>query len=493
MPYSRGTPFRGFAMPHEKAFFRLLHLVYSHILSRWISHLTYIAYDEGKALSVLAARRDDALFQQKYHVIAAYGHYVFFITGCKKLYPVERAIIDWSVSKIMEYSRNILHDYSMSLAVETVVSHVVIAASMLLPDFDGHSAHRQLNREITFFRPDGIPCNPREIQLFSPRERDIMDRVVQLVHSTELFEASTNEGARFPFTVAFLLGTHHRGDFSLQDMYQNDFIKSLASTRNFFFISENGKFVDYQDVGEGRVPLGGPPCRLQKDFPCAVEDKYILEYIFRYQIKYETKDIFVVSVKENGDILIYKNHALVFFKRKGHWHFLNFCALMDAVNLYLADRRPPYDPEAIGLTVLDMLLKQAGCCLGIISRDMWFRHFEDTKLGSADTFLSVAPSVDRCFWANTRTVRQKILSIDGAVLVLAETGDLLNAGTIIQHDGNASQGARTTAAKRIASLGGMAIKVSDDGYCEIYLPPPPNRPDLRQHFTCITPIFQSGK
>lgn len=482
-------------MPHEKEphFFRLLHLVYAHILSRWISHLTYMVYDEPKARAVLSARRGDPLFRQKYHIVSAYGRFIFFVTGCKKLYPIERAIIDWSVAKIAEYSRNILHDYSMSLAVETVISHVLISACMLVPEFDHRIGHKQLNKAVTYFRPSARPCAPAGVRLFSRREREIMERILQLVHSTELFEVSTNEGARFPFTVAFLLGTYRGGDYSLEDIYTNEFIKSLASTRNFFFISENGKFVDYQDVGEARIPLDDRPFCLRKDFPGAVEDKYILEYIFKYQIKYETKDVFVVSVKENSDILIYKNHAIVFFKRKGHWHFLNFCALMDAINLYLGDLRPPYDPEAIGLTVLDMLLKQAGCCLGVIRRDVWFRNFEDTKLGSADAFLSVAPSVNRCFWANTRTVRQKILSIDGAVLVMAESGALMNAGTIIQHDGNASQGARTTAAKKIAALGGMAIKVSDDGYCEIYLPPPADRPELRRNFTRLNPIFQIGK
>ena len=479
----------------EKQFLKMLHILYKSILSRWISNLSYVLYADSRNMPEEKMREPD--FADRHHCLSVHGLHIVFTTGCKRFYPIERSIIDWSVSKAAEYAGHGVYDYSTLLSLETIVSHIVIAACMLIPEFQSSLRHRQLNTDI-------VPLSylsqygKDEVRLFSRKERGIMDRVMQLINATELFEYSTNEGSKFPFTVAFLLGTHTAGPFALEDIYANQFIKSLASDRNFFFISENGKFVDYKDVGEeySAAPVGpdekSAACN-QKEFPCAVEDKYILEYIFRYQIQYETKDIFVVSIKENSDILIYKNHAIVFFKRKGHWHFLNFCSLMDTIHAYLGAEERPYDEEDIGLTIIDMLLKQSGCCLGIIKRDVWSRHFEETRLGSADVFLSMAPSVSRCFWGNTRTVRQKMLSVDGAVLVLAETGDLLSVGSIIQHDGNASQGARTTAAKKIAALGGMAIKVSDDGYCEIYLPPPVSSPELLKDFTRIKPSFQIGK
>lgn len=481
----------------KRHFLKLLHIVYRDILSRWISNLSYVLYDGKKALESVGRLASDPEFASRHHGLSVHGLHIMFTTGCKRFYPIERSIIDWSVSKAAEYGTHGVRDYSTYLSIESIVSHVAIGACMLIPDFNTSIHHKQLNADIVplsylAMREGGA------VRRFSPRERGIMNRVMQLVNATELFEYSTNEGSKFPFTVAFLLGVHTAGPFALEDIYKNQFIKSLASDRNFFFISENGKFVDYKDVGEERSPTPAPPSAknavcIKKEFPCAVEDKYILEYIFKYQIEHGTRDIFVVSIKESGDILIYKNHSIVFFKRKGHWHFLNFCSLMDTLRAYLGPEPLPYDEEDIGLTIIDMLLKQTGCCLGIIKREAWYRHFEETRLGSADAFLSMAPSVSRCFWGNTRTVRQKMLSIDGAVLVLAENGEILSVGAIIQHDGNASQGARTTAAQKIAALGGMAIKVSDDGYCEIYLPPPPDSPELVKEFTQLRPNFQIGK
>jgi hypothetical protein len=277
----------------------MLHIIYKSLLSRWISNLSYVLYDDPRNMPKEKMREPD--FADRHHCLSVRGLHIVFTTGCTRFYPIERSIIDWSVSKAAEYAGRGVYDYSALLSLETIVSHIVIAACMLIPEFQSSLRHRQLNTDI-------VPLSylsqygKDEVRLFSRKERGIMDRVMQLINATELFEYSTNEGSKFPFTVAFLLGTHTAGPFALEDIYANQFIKSLASDRNFFFISENGKFVDYKDVGEeySAAPVGpdekSAACN-QKEFPCAVEDKYILEYIFRYQIQYETKDIFVVSRK----------------------------------------------------------------------------------------------------------------------------------------------------------------------------------------------------
>ena len=57
--------------------------------------------------------------------------------------------------------------------------------------------------------------------------------------------------------------------------------------------------------------------------------------------------------------------------------------------------------------------------------------------------------------------------MDGAT-ILNKKGDILAVGAIIQNESGSYGGGRGAAAKRLSKYG-MAIKISTDGYIEVYI------------------------
>ena len=67
-----------------------------------------------------------------------------------------------------------------------------------------------------------------------------------------------------------------------------------------------------------------------------------------------------------------------------------------------------------------------------------------------------------------RRLRQELIALDGAT-VLDYQGQIQAAGAILQVPGGSTGGGRTAAAKCLSSLG-MGVKISNDGYVEVYAP-----------------------
>jgi DNA integrity scanning protein DisA with diadenylate cyclase activity len=65
-----------------------------------------------------------------------------------------------------------------------------------------------------------------------------------------------------------------------------------------------------------------------------------------------------------------------------------------------------------------------------------------------------------------RKLRTELVSMDGAC-ILDLAGNICAAGAIIKNDSGSSEGGRGAAAKKLSEFG-IAIKISTDGYIEIY-------------------------
>ena len=73
----------------------------------------------------------------------------------------------------------------------------------------------------------------------------------------------------------------------------------------------------------------------------------------------------------------------------------------------------------------------------------------------------------RKFYEIPRRIRAELCAIDGAVLLDSE-GEVLTVGAILKTKGNASNGGGRTAAAQTLAKSGTGIKISHDGYIEIY-------------------------
>lgn len=74
---------------------------------------------------------------------------------------------------------------------------------------------------------------------------------------------------------------------------------------------------------------------------------------------------------------------------------------------------------------------------------------------------------NRHFSEINRKLRSELIGLDGAC-ILNKDGKMLTFGAIIQNDSGSSGGGRGAAAKKLSNYGGFAIKISTDGYIEVY-------------------------
>ena len=102
---------------------------------------------------------------------------------------------------------------------------------------------------------------------------------------------------------------------------------------------------------------------------------------------------------------------------------------------------------------------------GILSTDE-----PSKKLLALKTMISFGaePNVrQKSFYELDRALRRELLELDGA-MVLSSGGKIHVIGTIIKLDASGSDGGGRTAAAKQLSQFGLAIKVSQDGYVQLF-------------------------
>ena len=75
---------------------------------------------------------------------------------------------------------------------------------------------------------------------------------------------------------------------------------------------------------------------------------------------------------------------------------------------------------------------------------------------------------NRYFNTINRKLRSELTGLDGATII-EKDGHVVSFGAIIQNEKGSSGGGRGAAAKRLSDYGGLAIKISTDGYIEVYI------------------------
>lgn len=67
-----------------------------------------------------------------------------------------------------------------------------------------------------------------------------------------------------------------------------------------------------------------------------------------------------------------------------------------------------------------------------------------------------------------RKLRSELVGLDGATIIDYD-GKVISFDAIIQNECGSSSGGRGAAAKTLSKFGGLAIKISTDGYIELYI------------------------
>lgn len=216
-----------------------------------------------------------------------------------------------------------------------------------------------------------------------------------------------------------------------------------------------------------------------------------------------------IFLLNNGDIILAKDKATRFVKRNLQWLNFSYEAFRNALKPFI--ERYSFDNEelikSVFASMLDVSFSHAGGIVAIVD-EPWQRgkpnDFEVDVLHRCDNLLSgescstleqalMVPETDdnaesknkdtrkrllkrevmqnllgnNDFIHLDRKLRSELMSLDGACILNCK-GEIYSFGAIIRSDSGSSGGGRGAAAKKLSAYG-MAVKISTDGYIELYI------------------------
>lgn len=167
-----------------------------------------------------------------------------------------------------------------------------------------------------------------------------------------------------------------------------------------------------------------------------------------------------------GEILVMKDHRLVFARRSGAWHFVSLDPLVSQMSLPADDRIR----KAILETCLDASFARTGACIGVVgsgsSQMAEYRRIvqenDQLRVGKSQKTIALQRMINKqSFHSLDRRFRQELVAIDGATIINYK-GEILAVGAILKIGGGSTGGGRLAAAKALCKAG-VGIKVSQDG------------------------------
>lgn len=214
----------------------------------------------------------------------------------------------------------------------------------------------------------------------------------------------------------------------------------------------------------------------------------------------------------NGDLIVAKNTKLQFIRRNGKWLNFSFEAFKAAISRNVEVESELI--ESIYATMIDISLTHSGGIIAVVEKnnDKWIadsivdeldKLYSDndiskmfnkrTEINSDDNsldpeeknynkrkkehdvrkritkliFLRRIIGDEKQYKKIDRKLRSEISALDGAC-IMDTSGEIIAIGAIIKNKPGSSGGGRGAAARTLSQYGGFAIKISTDGYIEMY-------------------------
>lgn len=207
-----------------------------------------------------------------------------------------------------------------------------------------------------------------------------------------------------------------------------------------------------------------------------------IPYPFSNFAKLCEKNKIGVLLTSSSDILIINNSKLCYTRHNGNWLRCMADKIIDQIEKEV-DLESREQAEVIYQAVVDVSYSRGGACIGIVNTNDLPPDLNDMvkagllsneqltgKLLALKTMISTKNGSNlqpKSFYELDRALRRELLELDGA-MVLSSNGTIHVIGTIIKLAGSGSDGGGRTAAAMQLSEYGLAIKVSQDGYVQIF-------------------------
>lgn len=319
-----------------------------------------------------------------------------------------------------------------------------------------------------------------------------------LIQILEQWSVQTYEGKKVTF--GFIYDPQTKSKFS-DDGYgdwlnflKDDYAATLTDCiHSVIRLDKNCNFSEYLSVTENNMV-----------------ETYHLSTLLPYRFariidKYVTGSCVGVFLLNNGDILISKNRAVRLIKRNLKWLNLSYETFLNMVQSKIKPETIQEDLiKQIYASVLDVSFAHTGGIIAVVSDVSKLMHVSNPVLNVCDNLLdSRNPSeiaeemkkstaynkrlstaeiekrmlkrktmlslvAGRKFSDLDRKLRTELISMDGAC-ILNHAGDICSVGAIIRNDSGSSGGGRSAAARKLSKCGGIAVKISTDGYVELFI------------------------
>jgi hypothetical protein len=333
------------------------------------------------------------------------------------------------------------------------------------------------------------------------------ENVDSLFDALEMWSQKTYEGHKVPF--GFVIDSTIDGEKdcdygSFIDFLNDDYSATLSDCiDSVMLLDRNCSFLKYLSITEtGKFKT----CSLINQLPIRF-NQTIAQYVIGQRV-----GVFLLT---NGDIIISKNQAIAFVKRNRKWLNFSYNAFETMVTSYLRRFQVSKDLlPAIFASAVDVSFSHSGGIISVVesqksvtekgdkgeepilhfcdcianglslakTKEAFEQKNEDFKkankpnscIGEADIkkrLLKRKMITDlvgtSSFQKLDRRLRSDLIGLDGAC-ILDRKGTPCAFGAIIQNDSGSSGGGRGAAAKKLSKVG-MALKISADGYIELYI------------------------
>ena len=347
----------------------------------------------------------------------------FVLQREQPFYPAEKELVERVLSKFRDY--NVLNSRFYQLVARASVEHCIA-------------------------------------EYISKEHADTIYKIIQIYNQ---WSTQTYEGNRITHSIGIYLDRESESGSNLVEFKNEDFIKTLgANSHTLLTVDAKGFILGLETVV---LPRGDIE---------TVNETFAPICMIGQALWGDTPEKAIVHLTANGEILLFKDSIVVFAKRRAHWCSFPHSLLMNEVimnNLSPTERKVQ---KAVYLTALDVAFEYNGACIGIfqdkdkktegLHRVRAEYLFSSKKANSATKLLTTLVDGKK-FYEIPRRIRVELCAIDGAVLLDSE-GEVLTVGAILKTKGNAANGGGRTAAAQALAKSGTGIKISHDGYIEIY-------------------------
>lgn len=327
------------------------------------------------------------------------------------------------------------------------------------------------------------------------------EKLEKLFNLLEKWSVKTYEGKKV--TLCFLIDPNAKSGFdelygNWLDFMDDDFVAVLTDCIDSAIkLDSDCNFVEYLSITDNNLAKQKYSCFVPIRFANVIENF----------VKDKVVGVFLLN---NGDIIIAKNQRIVLVKRNLKWLNFSYEAFNNVLISNLKKTISEKFKENIYASMLDVSFSHTGGIISVISGPENIVDLdgmdENNKIISFSDYLldggyskledyfknlnknrgetnqitqedikrrilkrKVIDNLIKCKSFNkvNRKLRSELISLDGAC-ILSLKGEIVSVGAIIKNDSGSSGGGRGAAARKL-SMYGFSIKISTDGYVELYI------------------------